>query len=122
MSIHIFDHEKDLQHYSAGQVIFSQGAEGHTMFAVITGEVEIILDDKVIEAVGAGSIIGEMALIDSQPRSATARAKTDCQLAEVDENRFKFMVQQTPFFALQVMRILVERLRHMQNLGVDYLR
>jgi CRP-like cAMP-binding protein len=57
--------------------------------------------------------MGEMALIDSQPRSATAVALTDCSLAVIDEKRFLFMVHETPFFALDIMRILAERLRQM---------
>ena len=54
---------------------------------------------------------GELALIDRRPRSATAVAVTACVLAPIDEKQFQFMVQQTPFFALQVMRVLTERLR-----------
>lgn len=85
------------------------------MFAIVEGEVEIRLNGKTVEVCKAGSIVGEMALIDSQPRSATAIAKTDCKLASVDEKRFLFLVQQTPLFALQVMRIMTERLRHMNE-------
>jgi CRP-like cAMP-binding protein len=54
-----------------------------------------------------------MALIDRRPRSATAIAKTDAHLVRIDERRFQFMVQQTPFFALEVMRTIVRRLRDM---------
>jgi CRP/FNR family cyclic AMP-dependent transcriptional regulator len=52
-----------------------------------------------------------MALIDQSPRSATAVAKTDCKLAPIDRRRFEFMVQQTPFFSLTVMKIMADRLR-----------
>jgi len=54
---------------------------------------------------------GEMALIDSSARSATAVARTDCELIPVDDKRFMFLVQQTPFFAIHVMRVLADRLR-----------
>jgi len=56
-------------------------------------------------------VIGELAPIDHGPRSATAVAVTPYTLAPIDEKQFQFMVQQTPFFALQVMRVLAERLR-----------
>jgi CRP-like cAMP-binding protein len=56
-----------------------------------------------------------MALIDHSPRSASARAKTDCQLVPIDEARFKYMIQQTPFFAIEVMRVITRRLRHMNT-------
>jgi CRP-like cAMP-binding protein len=53
-----------------------------------------------------------MALIDNSPRSATAIAKTDCKVVPLDQRRFQFLVQETPFFALQVMTIMATRLRH----------
>jgi CRP-like cAMP-binding protein len=52
-----------------------------------------------------------MALIDRSPRSADAVAKTDCTLAVVTQRRFTFLVQETPFFAVDIMRVLAERLR-----------
>jgi CRP/FNR family cyclic AMP-dependent transcriptional regulator len=83
------------------------------MYVVREGEVEIVIGDQVFETVGPGSLFGEMALIDAQPRSATARAKTDCTVVPIDEQRFIFLVQQTPYFSLQLMGVLVARLRRM---------
>jgi CRP-like cAMP-binding protein len=54
-----------------------------------------------------------MALIDQAPRTATAVAKTECKLAVIPERRFLFMVQQTPHFALQIMKVMADRLRKM---------
>jgi CRP-like cAMP-binding protein len=110
MTFHIFD-QQDSESFAAGQVIFETGTVGEIMFAVQQGEVNIWRDGKLLETVTAGSIFGEMALIDSQPRSATAIAKTDCKLVVVDKKRFNFLVQQNPFFALNVMQILTHRLR-----------
>jgi CRP-like cAMP-binding protein len=59
----------------------------------------------------ADSIFGEMALIDSEPRSATAVAITDVELVPISEKQFLFLVGQTPYFALKVMRTLAQRLR-----------
>lgn len=85
------------------------------MYVVGEGEVDVGRDGRRLYTVRAGSLVGEMALIDQGPRSATAVAKTDCRLIPVDEYRFLVMVQQTPFFALEVMRLLVERLRLMDD-------
>ena len=52
-----------------------------------------------------------MALVDPAPRAASVIAVTDCEFVEVDDKRFNYLVQQTPFFALKVMRVLSERLR-----------
>jgi CRP-like cAMP-binding protein len=63
------------------------------------------------KTLSAGAIVGERAMIDKAPRSATAIAKTNCRLVPVDEKRFQFMVAQTSSFALHVMRVIVDRLR-----------
>lgn len=99
--------------FAAGQTIFSEGQPGDLMFVVKGGEVDVVVHGKVVETLGAGGILGEMALIDRNPRSATAVAKTDCDLVPINEGRFQFLVQQTPYFAIEVMRVLANRLRHM---------
>jgi len=99
--------------FDAGQQIFAEGDPGDVMFVVKEGDVEIVVHGTVVETLGPGSILGEMALIDRNPRSATAIAKTRCQLVPINEKRFQFLVQQTPYFAIEVMRVLAQRLRHM---------
>jgi CRP-like cAMP-binding protein len=101
----------EIQSYSQGQHIFEEGDSGKVMFLVKEGEVEILKKGRVIDTVGPGGIFGEMALIDISPRSATAAAKTNCQLVPVDEFRFLFLVQHAPYFSLQVMRVMAERIR-----------
>jgi len=95
----------------AGQTIFKEGDKGDVMFIITEGEVEIHEGSVLLENAGPGSIFGEMALIDDEPRSATVVAKTDCRVVPVDRRRFEFMVQETPFFALAVMKVLANRLR-----------
>jgi CRP/FNR family transcriptional regulator, cyclic AMP receptor protein len=112
-TISLFRNATDCESFSAGQIIFQEGQPGEVMYAVSEGEVDILVHDKVIDSVGPGGIVGEMALIDAQPRSATAVARTDCKLVPISEKRFTFLVQQTPNFALQVMRVMADRLRHM---------
>jgi CRP/FNR family transcriptional regulator, cyclic AMP receptor protein len=110
--MNIFHNAPDVTEVPAGTEIFKQGDAGHTLFAIVEGTVEVVRDGRVLEELGAGAFFGEMSLIDQSPRSATVRAKTACRVVAVDEKRFLFMVQQTPFFALEVMRTLVARLRH----------
>ena len=92
-------------------MIFEIGTPAHSMYVVIEGEVEIRIGDVVLDRLGPGEIFGEMALVTGDQRSATARAATDCRVVEISERRFLFLVQQTPFFALEVMRMLAARLR-----------
>ena len=101
--------------YAAGDVIFAEGDKGDAMFVVRTGEVTIERGDRVMETLGSGGVFGEMALIDGSPRSATVRAKTDCEVAPINEKTFLFLVHETPFFAIAVMRTLADRLRRMDE-------
>jgi len=109
--IELFRHVANPKRYAQGEVIFREGEPGDLMYAVIEGEVEIKTGERLIERTGEGGVVGELALIDRGPRSASAVAATPCVLAPIDEKQFQFMVQETPFFALQVMRVLAERLR-----------
>jgi CRP-like cAMP-binding protein len=81
------------------------------MFVVLEGSVDIVLGDEVIESVGPGGIVGELALIDASPRSAGAVARTAAQLARVDQREFTFLVHEHPTFALQVMQVFADRIR-----------
>jgi CRP/FNR family cyclic AMP-dependent transcriptional regulator len=95
----------------AGEVIFKEGDEADQFFAIKSGEIAIQLGNRTLAELSANSIFGEMALIDDAPRSATAVAKTDVELVPISEKQFLFLVSQTPFFALKVMRVLARRLR-----------
>jgi CRP/FNR family cyclic AMP-dependent transcriptional regulator len=110
VNLHIFRHAETLD-LSAGETVFEQGETGTSMYVVAEGEVEILSGPVLLETARPGSVVGEMALIDHAPRSATAVAKTDCKLVAVDQRRFEFLVQQTPYFALEVMQLMAERLR-----------
>jgi CRP-like cAMP-binding protein len=107
----VFHNSKDAKDYPVGTTIFAQGEPSDSMYIVLAGDLELPREGRPFETLGAGAIVGEMAMIDKAPRSATAIAKTNCRLVPVDERRFQFMVAQTPFFALHVMRVIVDRLR-----------
>lgn len=109
--IDLFRHSNDWVGFEAGKTIFAEGEPGDCMYVVLEGDVDIVSGERVIETAGAGSIIGELALIDRAPRSASAVARTAARLVPVDAKQFQYLIQQTPFFALQVMAIMAERLR-----------
>lgn len=115
-TINLFRHATDFETFPAGHFVFKEGESGDLMYTVIEGEVEIIINDTVIETVEPGGILGELALIDNKPRSATAIAKSNCKLVPTDEKRFTFLIQQRPYFSIQIMRIMADRLRSMNSL------
>jgi CRP-like cAMP-binding protein len=97
--------------FKAGSIIFREGDEARDLFVIKSGQIRIQIGNRTIAELGSDSIFGEMALIDSEPRSATAVAATDVELVPVSEKQFLFLVGQTPYFALKVMRVLAQRLR-----------
>jgi CRP/FNR family transcriptional regulator, cyclic AMP receptor protein len=97
--------------FKAGDIIFNQGDPAEELYVIKTGKVEIRLGNRLLDTLPEFSIFGEMALIDRSPRSATAVAATDATLVPVGEKQFLLLVSRTPYFALNVMRVLVARLR-----------
>jgi CRP/FNR family cyclic AMP-dependent transcriptional regulator len=95
----------------AGGVIFREGETADELFVIKSGYVRIQVGNRTMADLTTDNIFGEMALIDSEPRSATAVAITDVELVPISEKQFLFLVTQTPYFALKVMRILAQRLR-----------
>jgi len=95
----------------AGGVIFREGEQADELFVIKSGYVRIQIGNRMKTDLTADDIFGEMALIDSEPRSATAVAITDVELVPISEKQFLFLVSQTPYFALRVMRTLAQRLR-----------
>ncbi len=111
--IDLLPSETPIKAIPPGEVVFTQGDPGGVMYVVIDGEVDVLLDGKLIETVRSGGVFGEMALIDSGPRSATAISRTRCLLSPVDEVRFRELIVREPEFAFLVMRVLARRLRRM---------
>ncbi|MBI4809450.1 MAG: cyclic nucleotide-binding domain-containing protein [Nitrosomonadales bacterium] len=107
----LFRHESDLLILSAGQTLFKEGEHGDLMYVLMSGIAEISIKGRVVEFPETGAIVGEMAMIDDGARSATVAAKTECKFLPIDRKRFNFLVQQTPNFALHVMRVTADRLR-----------
>ena len=111
----VFYNAKSFKDVSAGTVIFEAGSTGAEMFGIVEGEVEVRLPNGEVRMLGPDDTFGEMAIVDSSPRSATVVAVSDTKLAVIDRHRFLFLVQETPMFALQVMSTIAERLRTATN-------
>ena len=115
VKLEMFATEENPRVCETGEVIFRAYDMGFEMFIILEGEVELAIGSKVVETLGPGEPFGEMALIDQAPRVATATAKTPCKLAVISERRFLFMVQTTPYFALDIMKVMADRLRKMNE-------
>ena len=112
----LFAHNPTILRVPAGTPLFVEGEEGQMMYVLTTGTAEVLVGNRVVEKLGHGSIVGELGIVSPGPRSATVMANSDCEFVAIDERRFLFLVQQTPFFATQVMRVMAERLRRANQL------
>ena len=108
----LFANAKETREYAAGEAIFAEGDEGAEMCGIVQGAVELSAHGRVIAKLGIDDTFGEMALVDSAPRMATATAIEPTVIAVIDRRQFLFLVHETPTFALQVMTSMAERLRH----------
>jgi CRP/FNR family transcriptional regulator, cyclic AMP receptor protein len=111
----IFNSLNDVITLEAGQELFKKGDAGRDMYVVRSGAVQVIDGSHVFETIGAGGIVGEMALVSDTSRSATVRAIRESVVVPVDEERFVSLVQQTPIFAMRVMQVMSDRLRTMND-------
>ncbi len=95
----------------SGETIFKEGEPAKELYVIQSGQVEIQLGNRLLATLEANDIFGEMALIDSAPRSATAIAKTDVALIPISKKDFLALVSRVPTFALDIMAMLTRRLR-----------
>ncbi len=115
----IFSDADDVQNVPAGEVILSEGQAGDCMYVVLEGELLISLNDKELDRAGPGQIIGEMALINSDKRSASISTLTDCKLVKIDQKSFSSLLKHVPEFSLHVMTVLTNRLQRTYDMLED---
>jgi CRP/FNR family cyclic AMP-dependent transcriptional regulator len=115
------DVRRFVREFAAGATVFTAGDRGTCMYVVLEGRVQIVRPARaaggageVLAELGTGEFFGEMALVDSSTRMATAIALTATRLAEIDRARFIYLVGQQPAFSLTVMRVLAQRLARAQ--------
>ena len=107
-------HKRDL---SKDQFLFHKGEKGDSLFIINSGWVKVVTEDAqgsevILNQVGAGEIIGEMALLDNEPRSAGVVALTDTNVLELTRDDFMEILEQQPDLALSVIRNFSSRLRY----------
>jgi glucose-6-phosphate 1-dehydrogenase len=89
--------------FGAGDTIFEKGDPGSEMYFVARGEVEIVDGDTAVVTLGEGSFFGEKSLLLSEPRSATVRARTQCDLYVLEKPDFMKVLRDHPGFARSIL-------------------
>ena len=104
-----------LKRMRAGETLFTNGDAGDKMFLVLEGQVDVLVGSKIVTTVGLHGIVGEMALLDLEPRSASAVVSEAGEIAVIDRSTFLDLVREQPSFALYVMRTMAQRIRRMNT-------
>ena len=99
-----------------GTNIYAKGDPGTSLCAIGAGTVRISVPsvegkDAVLDVLGKGSILGEIALLDGHPRTADAIAVTDCELFVIERRDFLPLMREEPEIALKIIEILCSKLR-----------
>ncbi len=108
--------------YTSGALLFNQGDQGDAMLLVRSGSIAIFLREGDTEIIfrnyGQGEIVGEFALLDDKPRSASARAAGDLNVWVLNGANFQKLLKERPIVGVELMKSLAERVRY----TTDYLR
>ena len=94
----------------AGAVIIDQGQAGTDCFVIVEGAASVFVRGEFVTAVTAGTMIGEMALVDHRPRNASVIADTDCKLLRFQAKQFRQLLEEMPKASERVMTLLHDRL------------
>jgi CRP-like cAMP-binding protein len=113
--IGLFRNAKEVLTFAPGEAVYKEGDPGDLMYVVQSGELEVRRHGVRLETLGEGNIFGEMSLINEEPRQVTITALTEARVVPVDLKHFMFLVEETPYFAVQVMRIMSSRIRKLME-------
>jgi glucose-6-phosphate 1-dehydrogenase len=101
--------------FAAGDTILEKGEAGAEMYLVARGEVEVVDDNEVLDTFGEGGFFGEKSLLLSEPRSASVRARTQCDLYVLEKPDFMKVLRDHPVFA----RSILDAYRRRYQLALD---
>lgn len=114
-TIHLFDDASEAVLMTAGTTLFEQDSLANLMYVLLEGEIAIVRDHQEIATIQPGTLVGEMAILEHRPHYASAVAKTACTVVSISPTRFRFLIEETPNFAMDVMEIMAERLHLMDQ-------
>jgi CRP/FNR family transcriptional regulator, cyclic AMP receptor protein len=112
------------QTFKSGETIISQGDEGNTAFLIVSGTASVSIGkgstERSVADLTTGDVFGEMSLIEPGPRSATVRAVTDVECIATAFEDFAAFIERNPEQAIQILKTLVRRLRHANEMMASF--
>ena len=99
----------------AGTVLTKEGGRGNEFIIVLSGEIEVRKGDRVVATRGPGDYVGEIALLDNRPRTATVIAKTPVVIEVIGRREFHGLVAETPELLHEIMATVGQRLSELEE-------
>ncbi len=115
---HLFAVDPSARTVRAGETLYREGEPAEVMFVAVAGEFETTFHGRVTETIAPGGVFGELGILGYGIRRAGVVAKTDGVVVPVDRDRFRYLVQYAPSFALVVLRAVATSLRGVKEAGV----
>src|SRR5436190_4569484 len=103
--------------FRAGDVLMTEGETGHEFFAIVDGEVGVTSRGETLAKLGPGAYVGELALLDPGPRTATVTALRDTQAVLLSSREFYAAVEDVPGLARKLLTGMARRLRDASSVG-----
>jgi CRP/FNR family cyclic AMP-dependent transcriptional regulator len=100
---------------AAGTTIVDQGQTGREAFVVLEGTVIVKRNNKKVATLGAGTVVGELSLLDHGPRTATVICDTDCKLLLLSQRHFMAVVDEVPALSHKLLASLAGRIRDLDR-------
>jgi CRP/FNR family cyclic AMP-dependent transcriptional regulator len=101
--------------YQDGEIIVRQGDSGDSMFVVQAGQVQVVAErggeETLLRVAQAGELLGEMAIFEQQPRSATLRALGETKILTIDKKNFMRRINEDPTIAFRILETMSQRVR-----------
>lgn len=107
--------QREIMRFPSGKTILHEGQSGVLMYVVLEGEVAVTIQNLVVERVGPGGMIGEMAIIERTTRLASVVAETDCALLPINRNAFIELMKENPEFCVTLLSAVAERALHIAS-------
>ena len=101
--------------YAPQQTVFKEGDQGDAMYLIVDGRVKIFVGERNLAELGTGQCFGEMAILDSEPRSATIVAQKDVVLLEISREDFYELMADEHEISQGIVKVLVRRLRNVKT-------
>ena len=97
----------------AGRTFVREGERGHEFFVILDGRVRIERGGQTLTTLGRGDFLGEIALVDGGPRTATAICEDDARLLVISHREFHSLLEEFPKIAVEILQALGRRVRQL---------